>query len=116
MDSQDEGYIPHMLGKSRFNRRLHRIQDLFLTLFRLLGETWEELNSQCVYVLNSYPIATCDNYWICRSHILTKRGLAWLPACPGEQPGNAQPLDSYFSAPGEIRLSWPIARKLSTSG
>ncbi len=37
---QEEGYIPRMLGKSRFNRRLHRIQDLFLTLFHLLGETW----------------------------------------------------------------------------
>ena len=31
---QAEGYIPGMLGKSRFNRRLHRIHDLFLTLFR----------------------------------------------------------------------------------
>jgi len=33
-----EGYIPRMLGKSRFNRCLHRIQEQFLTLFRLLGE------------------------------------------------------------------------------
>jgi hypothetical protein len=37
---QKEGYIPHMFSKSRFNRRLYRIQDLFMTLFRLLGETW----------------------------------------------------------------------------
>jgi hypothetical protein len=64
---QDQRYIPHMLSKSRFNRRLYRIQDLFLTLFRLLGETWKELNSQSVYVLDSYPIASCDNYRICRS-------------------------------------------------
>ncbi len=64
---RDEGYIPHMLSKSRFNRRLHRIQDLFLTLFHLLGETWKELNPQSVYVLDSYPLAACDNYRICRS-------------------------------------------------
>ena len=63
----EEGYIPNMLGKSRFNRRLHRIQDLFLTLFHLLGETWKELNSQSIYVIDSYPIAACDNYRICRS-------------------------------------------------
>ncbi len=64
---QEEGYIPHMLSKSRFNRRLHRLQDLFLTLFHLLGETWKELNEHSVYVIDSYPIAACDNYRICRS-------------------------------------------------
>lgn len=63
----EAGYIPHMLGKSRFNQRLHRIQDLFMSLFHLLGETWKDLNSQAVYVLDSYPIASCDNYPICRS-------------------------------------------------
>jgi len=72
---QDEGYIPLMLGKSRFNRRLHRIQPLFLTLFSLLGEVWKQLNSQAVYVLDSYPIAACDNYRICRSRRYT--GEAW---------------------------------------
>lgn len=72
---QEEGYIPNMLGKSRFNRRLHRIQDLFLTLFRLLGETWKELNSHSVYVIDSYPIPACDNYRICRSR--RYQGEAW---------------------------------------
>jgi hypothetical protein len=38
---QAEGYIPKMLSKSRFNRRLHRNANLFLTLFNLLGETWK---------------------------------------------------------------------------
>jgi len=64
---QAEGYIPGMLGKSRFNRRLHRIHDLFLTLFQLLGESWKDLNEQSIYVLDSFPIATCDNYRIIRS-------------------------------------------------
>ncbi len=63
----EEGYIPNMLSKSRFNRRLHRLQDLFMTLLRLLGETWKDLNSQSIYVIDSYPIAACDNYCICRS-------------------------------------------------
>jgi hypothetical protein len=57
-----EHYIPNMLGKSRFNRRLHRISDLFLTLFLRLGETWKKLNERSTYVIDSYPIAVCDNY------------------------------------------------------
>lgn len=32
------GYMPNMVSRSRFNRRLHRIADLFLTLFLQLGE------------------------------------------------------------------------------
>jgi hypothetical protein len=72
---KEQGYIPGMLSKSRFNRRLHRIQDLFLTLFKLLGETWKELNSQSIDVIDSYPIAACDNYRICRSR--RYRGEVW---------------------------------------
>ncbi len=49
----EQNYIPKMLGKSRFNRRLHRIADLFLTLFLRLGETWKKLNECSVYVINS---------------------------------------------------------------
>ena len=64
-----------MLSKSRFNRRLHRVQDLFLTLFRMLGETWKELNSQSIYVIDSYPVAACDNYRIRRSR--RYRGEDW---------------------------------------
>jgi hypothetical protein len=63
------GYIPNMLSRSRFNRRLHRIADLFLTLFLRLGETWKKLNEKSVYLIDSYPIAVCDNYRIKRSKI-----------------------------------------------
>jgi len=63
------GYIPNMLSRSRYNRRLHRIADLFLTLFLRLGETWKKLNERSVYVIDSYPIAVCDNYRIKRSKI-----------------------------------------------
>lgn len=65
----EQRYIPRMLSRSRFNRRLHRIADLFLTLFLRLGETWKKLNEKSVYVIDSYPIAVCDNYRIKRSKI-----------------------------------------------
>jgi hypothetical protein len=72
---KEHGYIPYMLGKSRFIRRLHRIQPLFLSLFQLLGSTWKELNTGSMYVIDSYPIAACDNYRICRSR--RYQGEAW---------------------------------------
>lgn len=63
----EQGYIPRMLSKSRFNRRWHRLADLFLTLFNMLGETWKELNVHSVYVIDTFPVAACDNYRIPRS-------------------------------------------------
>lgn len=62
-------YIPGMLSRSRFNRRLHAISDLFLTLFLRLGETWKQLNENSIYVIDSFPILVCDNYRILRSRI-----------------------------------------------
>jgi hypothetical protein len=55
------GYIPHMLSKSRFSRRLHRIKELFIILFNLLGNIWKSLNTNAVYVIDSFPVAVCDN-------------------------------------------------------
>jgi hypothetical protein len=77
------GYIPGMLGKSRFNRRLHRIADLFLTLFLRLGESWKKLNERSTYVIDSFPIAVCDNYRIMRSKIYT--GEDWRGYIPSKK-------------------------------
>jgi len=63
------GYIPRMLGKSRLNRRLHRIRELFLTLFCMLGEVWKALNERSIYVIDSFPVAACDNYRISRCRL-----------------------------------------------
>ncbi len=71
----DRGYLPNVLSKSRFNRRLHRIAELFLTLFCQLGETWKALNEKSIYVIDSFPIAACDNYRIPRSK--RYRGEVW---------------------------------------
>ena len=66
---QQYGYIPHMLSKSRFSRRLHRIKDKFIILFNLLGQTWKTLNTASIYVIDSLPIAVCDHIRIRRSKI-----------------------------------------------
>jgi hypothetical protein len=66
---QEQGYIPQMLSKSQFSRRLHRLDSLFVTLFRLLGESFKELNEESVYIIDSAPVAVCDNIRIQRNKI-----------------------------------------------
>src|SRR5438874_238965 len=65
------GYIPHMLSKSRFSRRLHRLIDTFVRFFQLLGQTWKILNTESIYIIDSLPVAVCDNIRIRRSKIYT---------------------------------------------
>ena len=66
---KQHGYIIHMVRKSRFSRRLHRIKDVFIIFFNLLAQTWKILNTDAVYMIDSLPIAVCDNIRIRRSKI-----------------------------------------------
>jgi hypothetical protein len=62
-------YIPKMLSKSRFNRRLHRISHLLEILFSMLAETWKGLNTGNSYSLDTFPVPICDNIRISRARI-----------------------------------------------
>jgi hypothetical protein len=64
-----QGYVPRMLSKSRFSRRLHRIKPFFLTLFSVLAEYWKELNEESIYAIDTFPIPVCDNYRIRRAKL-----------------------------------------------
>lgn len=77
------GYIPDMLSKSRLNRRLHRMADLFFALFVRLGEYWKSLDERSSYVLDSYPIAVCDNYRI--PHCKIYSGEDWRGYIPSKK-------------------------------
>src|SRR5437660_10511324 len=58
---KQHGYIPHMVSKIRFSRRLHRIKAIFIVLFDLLAQTWKTLNTELIYVIDSILIAVCHN-------------------------------------------------------
>src|SRR6266542_6214858 len=58
-----------MRSRSRFNRRLPRLNQLCLTLFELFGHTWKQLNSESVYLIDSFPVAMGDNYRIQRAKL-----------------------------------------------
>lgn len=68
------GYMPNMISKGRFNRRLHAIDHtLWSTLFALLAELFKERHASepgeepCV--VDSLPVAVCDNIRIKRCRL-----------------------------------------------
>ncbi|RPD51457.1 IS982 family transposase [Paracnuella aquatica] len=65
-----KGYVPGMLGKSRFCRRLHRLSDFMLALFFYLGKRLKDMAGAATYRLDSFPVAVCDNIRISRSKVL----------------------------------------------
>ncbi len=66
----EEGYIPPMLSKSRFNRRLHAIpEEVWLALFDLLAQVFKLTNPEKEYIVDSFPVPVCDNIRIRRCRI-----------------------------------------------
>ena len=65
---EEYGYIEKAISKSRFNRRLHAIDpSLWQQLFDLLAEVFKHNNAPQSYVVDSFPVAVCDNIRIRRS-------------------------------------------------
>jgi hypothetical protein len=64
------GYIPQMLSKSRFNRRLHALpESLWPGLFPLLSGVAKQTNGRDEYLVDSCPVPVCDNMRIRRCHL-----------------------------------------------
>jgi hypothetical protein len=72
---QETGLMPRMLSRSRLNRRLHRVGDLLHTLFHQLGVALKELSSSTRYLLDSFPVALCDNMRISRCRLVRDKEL-----------------------------------------
>lgn len=66
---QETGLIPRMLSKSRLNRRLHAVAELAYTLFHQLGQVLKQSEPSHKYLLDSFPVAVCDNIRISRSRL-----------------------------------------------
>ncbi len=71
----DQRYLPQRLSASRFNRRLHRCAHLLMPLFHGLAQWGHQLNPESLYIIDSFPVAACDNIRIprCRRY----QGEAW---------------------------------------
>lgn len=69
------GMIPAMVDKSRFSRRLHRLQELICCLFFQVGHQLKAIAGASDYVIDSFPVAVCDNIRISKSKLL--KGKQW---------------------------------------
>lgn len=70
---QEHRYIPKMLSKSRFNRRLHRLSpELIGDIQKIIGELFKSSNSTHEYVVDSFPVPVCENVRIFHSKIYKK--------------------------------------------
>lgn len=78
---QLKGYVPRMVDKSRFCRRLHRLEDLLLSMFYQLGQHLKDLAGAADYQLDSFPLEVCANVRIGRSRIV--QGEQWRGRCAG---------------------------------
>ena len=74
----EQRYFTHRLSHSRFIRRRHRCAHLLAPLFHALASLGHALNPESRYVIDSFPVAACDNIRIsrCRRY----RGEATRPA------------------------------------
>ena len=71
---KEHNYIPNMLSKSQFNRRLHAISTHLLeSIFDVLGEVFKNTNESNEYAVDSFPISVCKNIRISRSKIYKKQ-------------------------------------------
>lgn len=59
-----------MLEKSAFNRRLHRLATTLSVLFYYLADFFKTLNLSSEYLIDSFPVAVCDNIRISRSRLV----------------------------------------------
>lgn len=69
------GLVPAMLDKSRFNRRLHNLSGLIFSMFWQIGHELKSMAGASEYVIDSFPVAVCDNIRISRCRLL--KGKQW---------------------------------------
>ncbi|PIF30174.1 DDE family transposase [Flavobacterium sp. 9] len=67
---KEYGFIPKMLDKSRFNRRLHKVGRLLYELFETISSYFKDFCCEMQYIIDSFPVAVCKNMRITNSKIL----------------------------------------------
>lgn len=66
----EQGLCKRVLEKSRFNRRLHAIEEQMQNVFQSVGETLKQLNTRMEYVMDSFPVRICHNIRISGNRLL----------------------------------------------
>ena len=72
---KEAGLVPRMLSRSRLCRRLHQVAELAYTIFHQLGHVLKQMSTSTMYLLDSFPVAVCDNIRIARCRLV--KGEEW---------------------------------------
>ena len=67
------GFIPNMLDKSRFNRRLHKVGKLLYELFEIVSSYFKDFCCEMHYIIDSFPVAICNNMRIANCKIVKEK-------------------------------------------
>ncbi|WP_288072245.1 IS982 family transposase [Hydrotalea sp.] len=67
--------VPAMIGKSGFNKRLHKVATLLMWLFLHIGRLFKYMCAELECIIDSFPLKACDNIRISRSKLL--KGEQW---------------------------------------
>jgi len=69
---KDHKIFSNVLGKSRFCRRLHRLDELCVDIFSQLGYVLKQMNTSHEYIMDSFPMSVCHNIRIENCRLLPK--------------------------------------------
>lgn len=70
---KEHHYIPNMLSKSQFNRRIHAIPSyIWEVIFVVLANVFKRNNPTNEYAVDSFPVPVCKNIRISRNNIYGK--------------------------------------------
>lgn len=71
------GLCMRVLKKSRFSKRLHKIEELMFQIFVSVGETIKQFNTSMEYVMDSFPVNICHNIRVPRNRLLSLDKQYW---------------------------------------
>jgi hypothetical protein len=80
---RSDNMAPRLPKKSGFTKRLHGLCDLLYALFQQLGHLIKQLNVSHRYMLDSFPLAVCQNIRIPRCKLL--KGKEYRGFCASKQ-------------------------------
>ena len=62
--------MSYTLSKSRFNRRIHALEEKMQEIFQSVGSALKQFNTSMEYVMDSFPVRLCHNIRIAKNRLL----------------------------------------------
>ena len=103
------------LDKSGFTRQLHALTDTLWGLFATCGQVLKDLHTEARYVIDSFPVAVCQNIRIPRCKLLTGKAYRGRSASKRQwfygfkvqvvATGNGLPVEFYVHAGSEADVT-----------